>query len=96
MMQQQFGFSQSLADTIVNGLSSTDVLDEECRLLEKHMITLVTILDDDYPRLLRSIFAPPMVLYVKGVLPTPDKKTIAFVGSRDVDAYGQRAVELLV
>ncbi len=96
MMQQQFGFSPALADTLVSGLRDKGILDEECALLEKHNISLVTILDDDYPALLRTIFAPPMVLYVKGILPASDKKTIAFVGSRDVDAYGQRVVEQFV
>lgn len=96
MMQQQFGFSQNISEMLVNGLRSTDILDEECQLLERHAVSLVTILDDDYPALLRTIFAPPMVLYVKGSLPGPDKKTIAFVGSRDVDLYGQRVVEQFV
>lgn len=95
-MQQQFGFSPALADTLIGGLLDMGILDEECGLLEKHNISLVTILDDDYPVLLRTIFAPPMVLYVKGILPGPDKKTIAFVGSRDVDLYGQRVVEQFI
>src|SRR5262249_21934374 len=37
--------------------------------------------DENYPRLLREIYDPPLVLYVKGELTAKDKGGVAMVGS---------------
>jgi DNA processing protein len=44
--------------------------------------------DEDYPSLLREIYDPPIVLYVKGKLLPSDKNSIAMVGSRMTTHYG--------
>lgn len=44
--------------------------------------------DDDYPALLREIYDPPIVLYVKGSLGEKDKNAVAMVGSRQTTHYG--------
>ena len=44
--------------------------------------------DEDYPPLLREIYDPPMVLYVKGKLTARDKNAVAMVGSRQTTHYG--------
>ena len=44
--------------------------------------------DDEYPALLREIYDPPMVLYVKGGLTAKDKNAVAMVGSRMTTHYG--------
>lgn len=50
--------------------------------------------DDDYPRLLRELYDPPYVLYVKGESPDWDKiLTIGVVGTRICTDYGLRATE---
>ena len=49
----------------------------------------VLIQDDElYPRLLREIYDPPLVLYVKGRLTDRDKGAVAMVGSRQTTHYG--------
>ena len=40
------------------------------------------------PRLLREIYDPPLVLYVKGELTAKDKNAVAMVGSRQTTHYG--------
>ncbi len=52
---------------------------------------VVTVLDDDYPRLLREIPGPPPVLYFRGSLPAQDDVTIAMVGTRRSTSYGREA-----
>lgn len=52
---------------------------------------LLTILDDDYPRILRDLPLPPPVLYIRGRL--PQGPAVAIVGSRQADAYGREAGE---
>ncbi len=44
--------------------------------------------DDEYPPLLREIYDPPIVLYVKGKLLPQDKNSVALVGSRQTTPYG--------
>ena len=44
--------------------------------------------DEEYPPLLRQIYDPPLVLYVKGALLSKDKNSVAMVGSRLTTHYG--------
>jgi DNA processing protein len=50
---------------------------------------IVTILDENYPRLLLQIPDPPPVLYVKGSLSQINHQILAVVGSRKPSLYGQ-------
>ena len=54
-------------------------------------IAFATVLDDDYPRILREIPGPPPVLYFRGTLPAQDDPTVAIVGTRRATAYGREA-----
>lgn len=52
-------------------------------------VRVVTILDAEYPDILRRMSDPPIVLYVKGSwLPTDADKSVAIVGTRQASAYG--------
>jgi DNA processing protein len=44
--------------------------------------------DADYPEILRQIYDPPLVLYVKGAVTARDKNAVAMVGSRMTTHYG--------
>ncbi len=64
--------------------------------LEKHDIQVVTLKEAAYPPLLKEIYDPPAVLFVRGTLPDPGKKYLAVVGSRKASTYGQRVTEDLI
>lgn len=64
--------------------------------LRKRSLRLVTIEDDDYPALLRSIPDAPVFLYVRGDLSVLARPCIALVGARDMSEYGEVAVSRLV
>ncbi len=49
----------------------------------------VTILDEDYPLMLRTIQNPPYVLYYRGRLAWTTYPGLAVVGARNVTAYGK-------
>jgi DNA processing protein len=52
---------------------------------------LTTVLDDDYPLNLRTIFNPPPFLFYLGELkPDDDARSVAVVGTRDASAEGLR------
>src|SRR5258708_803547 len=50
----------------------------------------------DFPPLLREISDPPKKLYLRGTLPSTDKKWLAVVGARAYTPYGRQAVEYLI
>lgn len=52
---------------------------------------VVTVLDDNYPLILREIPGPPPVLYYRGSLPSHDDPTVAIVGTRRATSYGREA-----
>ncbi|MDD5217745.1 MAG: DNA-processing protein DprA [Candidatus Omnitrophica bacterium] len=59
---------------------------ESCR---KQNIKILTRFDEAYPRSLRQIYDPPVLLYVKGELLDSDDAAIAVVGSRHASFYGR-------
>ncbi|MFH1848320.1 MAG: DNA-processing protein DprA, partial [Candidatus Omnitrophota bacterium] len=77
-----------IAGSLYDGLKNRGLLDKEASLVKKHKLSVVTILDNDYPRLLKGIHNPPLVLYVKGTLDDAGIPNIAVVGSRRASVYG--------
>jgi len=62
---------------------------DELALAEKLGVYLVTLEDRRYPPVLKQIYDPPPVLYVKGSLTRQDNLAISIVGSRRCSLYGQ-------
>lgn len=54
-------------------------------------VTIVTLADPHYPELLREIFAPPPVLFIKGDMRVFTRNAVAIVGTRSPTGYGRRA-----
>lgn len=90
------GFSQKIAMTIINGLKDRRILEDEQRLLERYNIQLVSLVDEDYPSLLKHIYMPPPVLYYRGQPLINHKKNIAIVGARKGNYYAQSIIDSLV
>ena len=61
---------------------------DELRFISEEGIRAISILDADYPELLKNIYDPPPVIFVKGSLKDLNRKTIAVVGSRRCSFYG--------
>jgi DNA processing protein len=93
---QTFGFTHLIAQRLVAGLANKTVLDEELNLIAKNNINWITIADDQYPKLLREIYLPPMVLYFQGDLPNNMQTLFAVVGARKADSYGQYIIDALI
>lgn len=81
---------QSLLD---KELDDTRKILEECRKKKIHVLTLQ---DSGYPRKLKNIPDPPIVLYYKGTLPDLDAApVIGVVGTRKASAYGLQTARKL-
>ncbi|HOC07927.1 MAG: DNA-protecting protein DprA [Clostridiales bacterium] len=58
--------------------------------LERHNISTIPITSDYYPALLKEIYNPPYLLYVKGDRKALEGNCIAIVGSRNASYYGKK------
>ncbi|MGB0586163.1 MAG: DNA-processing protein DprA [Limisphaerales bacterium] len=70
-------------------------LDGELRRIDQFGANIVTTDDSEYPALLRQIYDPPPVLYVRGTLRPEDAYAIAMVGTRQSTLYGRQTAERL-
>ncbi|MBY0109785.1 MAG: DNA-processing protein DprA [Candidatus Babeliaceae bacterium] len=95
-LQRRTGLSQAVCQKICAGLADKAILDKEMALIQKHAIFFVTLLDPEYPQLLRQIHAPPTVLYYKSDSPLQLSPALAFVGSRKADNYGQQVTQHII
>lgn len=84
------GLEQELARDIAARRPQLD-LDKELQKLAKENIGIITILDQDYPKLLKEIYDPPYIMYIKGALKPEDEFAIGIVGTRKLTTYGQQA-----
>jgi len=67
----------------------------EMRLIEKYRARLLTLDDPEYPCLLKVIYDPPPVIYVRGRDLRRDMVPLAVVGTRQVTDYGRVVSESL-
>ena len=66
------------------------IVDEQFERAARVGAELVPLWDDRYPRLLRQIYDPPAVLWLRGDLLPQDGRAIAIVGTRRATDYGKR------
>lgn len=67
--------------------------EKEWEKLEKENITVITIDDLTYPPLLKEIYDPPALLYIKGRWEKGlDEFPLAVVGTRQITPYGRQTV----
>jgi DNA processing protein len=74
--------------TAISNWEKTIHLDAELKRIHDFGCSIVTQADAAYPELLKHIYDPPIVLYVKGELLPKDKNAVAIVGSRMTTHYG--------
>ena len=81
------GIGDAGADAILYWEKTID-LAGELRRVKEFGCQIVTWNDPEYPPLLKQIYDPPILLYVKGTLTARDKNSVAIVGSRMTTHYG--------
>ena len=88
------GIGDETADAIASWEKNV-ALDAELKRIADFGCRIVTQDDAEYPELLRQIYDPPIVLYVKGQMLPRDKNSVAMVGSRMTTHYGMEAARKL-
>src|SRR4051812_30434992 len=88
------GIGNEVADQIANWESTID-LAAELKRVRDFGASVITQDSPSYPRPLREIHAPPIVLYVWGELQERDHHTIGVIGARRTTHYGSEAAKKL-
>jgi DNA processing protein len=86
-LMQVRGIGEDTATAISTWEKSVD-LSAELKRSDAFGCHIITPGDERYPELLRQIYDPPIVLYLKGELSAKDKNAVAIVGSRQTTHYG--------
>ncbi len=84
---------EHVSKSIYTDLKEPDLLkkaDLEISKAVKEKADIISFTDSRYPESLKEIYDPPILLYVKGVLPPPSTPKVAIVGSRKASLYGLR------
>jgi DNA processing protein len=66
---------------------------KQLELCDKNQVDVITLWDDYYPLMLKNIFRPPVILFVKGTLQPADSISISIVGTRRNSSYGRMMAE---
>ncbi len=88
------GVGNEVAEQIANWESAVD-LAAELERIRDFGCDVITAESPQYPRQLREIHAPPIVLYVWGEITERDQHAIAVIGSRRTSHYGAECAKKL-
>ena len=86
---REAGLPERALSNLLRLRDETD-LDALSDSIQQKDVQVLTLLDDNYPKLLRQIDQAPPVLYVRGTLLPADDFAIAMVGTRRISDYGQQ------
>lgn len=81
------GLSRQPVKAFLENRGSID-LDGQMIKLEEAKVKALTLEDADYPSMLKNIYDPPPVLFIKGEILRSDEKALAIVGTRRASRYG--------
>jgi DNA processing protein len=88
------GIGNEVADQVSNWENTID-LGAELKRIADFGATVITQDSPSYPKSLREIHAPPIVLYVWGEIQERDRHAIGIIGSRRTTHYGSESAKKL-
>jgi DNA processing protein len=91
---EALGAPPEVADAVLSP-KSAERAEEEWERAQSLGVTILDILDPAYPPLLREIFDPPIILYMRGKKWNSELPQVAIVGTRRPTGYGLNCAERL-
>ena len=79
----------------IKGYKNDVEIERQMAAIEKKGVRPITCFDTDYPELLKNIYDPPPMLFVKGTIKEEDSSAVAVVGTRNPKRYGKMMAEKL-
>jgi DNA processing protein len=86
------GVPPEVADDLLSPRSA-ERAEEEWDKAQTLGVRILDILHPEYPGLLREVYDPPIILYIKGLRWVPDLPQVAVVGTRRPTGYGLNCAE---
>src|SRR5574337_572257 len=86
------GIGPKLANAVVEESKTIDIA-AEINLAKEKGVQILPYTSEQYPKHLKTIYDPPLVLYVKGDILETDILAIAIVGARRCTYYGLSQAE---
>ncbi|MBN2031561.1 DNA-processing protein DprA [bacterium] len=93
-LRQVDGIDEKMAQQIKQTVHHA-YIDDQLSQVEKFGARIITYWDKDYPVILKKIYDPPVLLYVKGKLSQDCEKNVAVVGTRSPTENGKWIAEQL-
>jgi DNA processing protein len=91
---KEAGLGNSFVQNLIKFRQEFD-FDEYLQKLKQKQVDFVAICDKEYPKLLKELDDPPIVLFYKGNFKTVDfERTIGVVGTRKITNYGRVVTKL--
>jgi len=90
---KKIGFNDKQIELILKNKSSWD-FSKLIKVIDTRKVSIVTIFDENYPKLLKEIFNPPFVFYLRWKIDNSPK--ISVVGSRKITSYWEKIIWKLV
>lgn len=84
------GKSSSIATSLI---AARDEAKRELDRASTLNVEIISIDDDRYPPLLKTVHGPPPILYLRGTLEARDIHAVGIVGSRKCSVYGREQAE---
>lgn len=85
-----------VTDDIIRNIEESknlELIDKYEEYLNKNNIKLINIYDEEYPKKLLEIYAPPITLFAKGNINLLNEKSIGIVGCREASYYGMQIAQ---
>ncbi len=83
-------------DKIIESILNYDtrkITQKNLEFMEQNNIDIISIDDEEYPKLLKEIYDYPISLYIKGDKKILNNKSISIIGCRDASDYGKKAAK---
>ena len=89
---QNKGFNEKLAETIICK-ENRENIEKQIECLQRQNIKILTIEDEEYPKILKNIYDYPVSIYVKGNGTILNAPAIGIVGCRESSPYGEKVAQ---
>ena len=86
------GIGNETINNILDEKTRKDV-DKHISYMLKNNINIISIVDKEYPNILKEIYDFPISLYVKGNKDILNNRNIAIIGCREASDYGKKAAK---
>lgn len=93
-LERVSGIGPQLAEKVA-AFNWEEGLKAELSLCDRAGVRILTLWDEAYPEILRSLYDPPLCLYVRGKLPPFPDNAVAMVGTRRMTQYGARMTRMM-